>query len=444
MELVQRLIDQGHAINVRDHCGWLPIHEACNNGHLEIVKLLVNNGALINDRGGTSCDGVTPLYDAASNGHLAIVQFLLDKGASPVAKTDCGETALEILKIWKDNNPNLKDADLNLFNTIVERMSQALAKACDVSSNKETVNKRNANLPEILTATRRRSINNKNGQIGGMRRSIIVDDDSDECDNNEDTIIADLSPDSKSSTSTDEYRRVMESLRHRGVTEENSTQKKRKASRKLPALVDSCSSVNDNDWLYDDLGINSSSAKKRKTNSSSDLITTRTIRKTNSEKNLNKNRSFNMNKSDGDAIPDSFIEDIDFDETITSENVTKHVELNKSKRKIQTSLTRAGFESINRRKSDSAFLNPSTSSNSYTLTNKKQSKITNFTASQDKTSQQNNIELNTSQNQLLSIGTIPIDVRIEDCLYKVPIPAKEINNLTIKWLAEEAAKRYCR
>ena len=24
---------QGADINARDHCGWIPLHEACNHGH---------------------------------------------------------------------------------------------------------------------------------------------------------------------------------------------------------------------------------------------------------------------------------------------------------------------------------------------------------------------------------------------------------------------------
>lgn len=26
-------VSQGHPVNVRDYCGWTPLHEACNYGH---------------------------------------------------------------------------------------------------------------------------------------------------------------------------------------------------------------------------------------------------------------------------------------------------------------------------------------------------------------------------------------------------------------------------
>lgn len=49
---------QGHPVNVRDHAGWLPLHEAANHGFTEMVELLLDNGATINDKGGTGCEGI--------------------------------------------------------------------------------------------------------------------------------------------------------------------------------------------------------------------------------------------------------------------------------------------------------------------------------------------------------------------------------------------------
>lgn len=57
VQLVEKLLGQGHVVNIRDNAGWLPIHEACICGHLEIVQMLVEKGAAINDRGGVKCEG---------------------------------------------------------------------------------------------------------------------------------------------------------------------------------------------------------------------------------------------------------------------------------------------------------------------------------------------------------------------------------------------------
>lgn len=56
---VQKLLDQGHPVNVRDNGGWLPLHEACNYGYIEVVRILLEADAAYNDRGrcGTVSEG---------------------------------------------------------------------------------------------------------------------------------------------------------------------------------------------------------------------------------------------------------------------------------------------------------------------------------------------------------------------------------------------------
>jgi NF-kappa-B inhibitor-like protein 2 len=70
----------------------LPLHEACNHGHHDVVEFLLDKGAAINDRGGSQCGGVTPLHDAASCGHLDVMELLMDHGASVLSRTNevCG------------------------------------------------------------------------------------------------------------------------------------------------------------------------------------------------------------------------------------------------------------------------------------------------------------------------------------------------------------------
>lgn len=408
--LVQRLIEQGHAINVRDNCGWLPLHEACNFGHLEIIRLLIQNGALVNDRGGTECNGVTPLYDAASNGHLEIVELLLDNGASPCAKTDNGDTALNILKSWRVNNLDLDPDRTRLYDGIMERMSQALKKSCQDVQNKENFSDANYNVASY--------------KIGRLRRSVVRSDDS----SDDESLTPHNLPGPSSKvdhSSTDEYRRVMDDLRFRRSSNENLT-KKRKITPKKSALIESnkCTS----NWLDDDIRINSN--KKRKT---SDMFGTTSTRSSSSG-TLERNRSFNSSKS-SDGIPDCYLHDIDFDNTITPENVDRYT-ADKTKQKIQTSLFRAGFETSSKRKSD-----PCSSTKSSQMTGRQQSQITDYTnnTKTQRTSQSPNKSI-----ILSNYTTVPVDVRIDGRLYRVPISVQEINTLTIKWLAQEAAKRYCK
>lgn len=43
---------QGHPLDIRDHAGWIPLHEAANHNRVEIAKLLIQKGSNVNDRGG--------------------------------------------------------------------------------------------------------------------------------------------------------------------------------------------------------------------------------------------------------------------------------------------------------------------------------------------------------------------------------------------------------
>lgn len=54
----------------------------------EIVGLLLDRGANINDPGGAQCEGVTPLHDALYCGNFKVAQLLVQKGASVNARNN--------------------------------------------------------------------------------------------------------------------------------------------------------------------------------------------------------------------------------------------------------------------------------------------------------------------------------------------------------------------
>ncbi len=72
--------------------GWTALLYAATNGHLEIVKTLVENHAYIDS---SPDNGLTPLMMATRGGHLSVVKFLLEEGADASLKNDRGETALD-------------------------------------------------------------------------------------------------------------------------------------------------------------------------------------------------------------------------------------------------------------------------------------------------------------------------------------------------------------
>ncbi|MDQ7821241.1 MAG: ankyrin repeat domain-containing protein [Candidatus Eremiobacteraeota bacterium] len=71
--------------------GNTPLHEAAGKGHLEMVKFLVEKGAVADAK--NNC-GDTPLYEAAKNGHSAVMEYLISRGADVKAKDTLGRTIL--------------------------------------------------------------------------------------------------------------------------------------------------------------------------------------------------------------------------------------------------------------------------------------------------------------------------------------------------------------
>ena len=61
------MIDElGHLIDAKDANGWTPLHEGARAGHVEVVQLLVDKGANINERTQNGIGG-TPLYWSIEN-----------------------------------------------------------------------------------------------------------------------------------------------------------------------------------------------------------------------------------------------------------------------------------------------------------------------------------------------------------------------------------------
>jgi uncharacterized protein len=87
-EVVRLLLMRGAAVDSPSHnlMRVMPLHSAAANRHLEICRMLLENGAPVN---ATQADDFTPLHEAAQNGQLEMVRLLLDYGAEVnVRKTD--------------------------------------------------------------------------------------------------------------------------------------------------------------------------------------------------------------------------------------------------------------------------------------------------------------------------------------------------------------------
>ena len=87
---VNDLLVKGTNIHAQDCDGETPFIKACMNGHLEVAKLLITNGADMNVKNEFSF--LTPLHNASQDGNFELSKFLLENGVIIDATDRYGET----------------------------------------------------------------------------------------------------------------------------------------------------------------------------------------------------------------------------------------------------------------------------------------------------------------------------------------------------------------
>ena len=111
-EILKKLLDLG--ANIREEhpvFKKLTLHTACYYENVEAVKILLGRDkTLVNEQSGV--DGWTPLEDATLKSNIDIIKILLENGANPLIRDYNGGTAIdmstefgkgEIVKLLRDN-----------------------------------------------------------------------------------------------------------------------------------------------------------------------------------------------------------------------------------------------------------------------------------------------------------------------------------------------------
>ncbi|CAG8767115.1 38708_t:CDS:2, partial [Gigaspora margarita] len=90
---ISGILESGEAdVNDKDDQGLSLLHWACDRGHLDVIKLLIEKGADIN----ILSDGIeTPLHYACISEHLDCARYLYKNGANISLKDEDGLTAFE-------------------------------------------------------------------------------------------------------------------------------------------------------------------------------------------------------------------------------------------------------------------------------------------------------------------------------------------------------------
>ncbi len=97
LELVKVLLNNGADPNIASQNQLMvtPLHSACATSNFEIAQILIRNNAEVNAK---QMQGVTPLHSAVHNGHLKLVKLLLENGANTGSKMDDGQTPVSMAK----------------------------------------------------------------------------------------------------------------------------------------------------------------------------------------------------------------------------------------------------------------------------------------------------------------------------------------------------------
>lgn len=403
-QLAKMLIDQGHGINVRDNAGWLPLHEAAIHGFRDVVELLLDNGAqaAINDKGGTSCDGITPLYDAASNGNLSVVQLLLDRGARATVKTDFNETPYEALLRWNnDFGHKLSPTEKGFYEEIKQRLMEHCEKV-GIDTSAKNLN---------TSSSGYQSAKSRNSQSGehktNLRFNTTISDESDQ-EENENNV---------KENARLEYKNIMSRLKNPHKNQQIIIDDPVEVKRKSGHLT--VQEVDQDEWLDDDLG---PAKKKQKFYNDMARVERSPVKTPTSVKSFNRT-SLNI-LIDSDSDTENIAADA-FDVVMNAVNTSKH----KQKRRNSTKSQRVN--QISKISAQPSLLD---------------SGFERFIEVAD-TIEVDLQSMNTSLNASLSRPTVPekqliIKVQIEDEKVIVPVVNEAANDLKISWLIEEAARRY--
>jgi ankyrin repeat protein len=83
-------MDAGAAVDHKDNRSWDALMYAAQNGHLEVVRVLLDRGCNVNH---AALTGFTALMTAAKSDHLSVAQMLIENGAvvQSIINTACYE-----------------------------------------------------------------------------------------------------------------------------------------------------------------------------------------------------------------------------------------------------------------------------------------------------------------------------------------------------------------
>lgn len=391
----------------------------------------MDNGASINDKGGTNCDGVTPLHDACGNGVLEVIELLLDRGANATLKTDLNSTPLQLLDEWR--RPRLLNpVDQTYYETVRNRLVQKLEKAgMNPSPLKVTEHEFSPIRSKSNTPRKRLISTSSSGSAAKEFDSENIETVNEILDEAFPSTERDSDVDMGEPTQLD-YRQIMEGLRTNNLQNNLSFgsgafQPVAKVPKRSGILAPD--EIEDDDWLDDDIG---HTKKKRRTSGPSTM----------SRMSLSGSRKSSQNSAapTSDGVTSSTYEHFNVSSSEEDEPADAFSLLMSSKddtpgRRVRRSGSKSSRDSFSRQQS--SLLDNGFTRHRMDSPEPAQSCVTSTVVSPFKTN--NN---NSTANAPPISTAYSVKVKVEEDLLNVPVVKSNADHLTIEWLAQEAAKRY--
>merc|ERR1711957_483446 len=101
LQVLQALLEKKAPLDKADAAGVRPIGHATRQGHIEVVRLLLDNKVAAEAQPTGSQQ--QPLHLAAANGHQAAARLLLERGAKKETKDAQGRTPKQVVPLRDAN-----------------------------------------------------------------------------------------------------------------------------------------------------------------------------------------------------------------------------------------------------------------------------------------------------------------------------------------------------